>query len=287
MTQSMTGFARGSVTTPSFAVIVELRSVNNRFLDLHFRCPDNLRSEEPQWRTLIGKYVDRGKIEVAFRLQLEAGTEAISLNKAKLAQLSTALGEISETLPNAKQPDTLAILQIPGVANAEELDIAAVKEAAKNALKNALDELHEQRHAEGEKLAVMVASRAATMGELLVTLRSQLPLLREQQKQRLLSKLEQAGINPDASRLEEELIYVAQRSDVDEEMDRLDAHLGAITDALKSGKPCGRRLDFLMQELNREANTLSSKSTALTTTNTAVEFKVLIEQMREQIQNIE
>lgn len=287
MTQSMTGFARGSVTTPSFAVIVELRSVNNRFLDLHFRCPDNLRSEETQWRALISESVNRGKIEVAFRLQLEAGTEAISLNKAKLAQLSTALGEISETLPNAKQPDTLAILQTPGVANAEELDIAAVKEAAKNALKNALDELHEQRHAEGEKLAVMVASRAATMGELLVTLRSQLPLLREQQKQRLLSKLEQAGINPDASRLEEELIYVAQRSDVDEEMDRLDAHLGAITDALKSGKPCGRRLDFLMQELNREANTLSSKSTALTTTNTAVEFKVLIEQMREQIQNIE
>ena len=272
MTQSMTGFARGSVTTPSFAVIVELRSVNNRFLDLHFRCPDNLRSEETQWRTLISESVNRGKIEVAFRLQLEAGTEVISLNKAKLAQLSTALGEISETLPNAKQPDTLAILQTPGVANAEELDITAVKEAAKNALKNALDELHEQRHAEGE---------------ILVNLRSQLPLLREQQKQRLLSKLEQARINPDASRLEEELIYVAQRSDVDEEMDRLDAHLGAITDALKSGKPCGRRLDFLMQELNREANTLSSKSTALTTTNTAVEFKVLIEQMREQIQNIE
>ena len=114
MTQSMTGFARGSVTTPSFAVIVELRSVNNRFLDLHFRCPDNLRSEETQWRKLIGEHVDRGKIEVAFKLQLEAGTEAISLNKAKLAQLGTALGEISEILPNAKQPDTLAILQTPG-----------------------------------------------------------------------------------------------------------------------------------------------------------------------------
>ncbi len=155
------------------------------------------------------------------------------------------------------------------------------------ALSIALDELVGERSREGDQLAAMVRERVDSIRGLLAALQEHLPTIRAQQRQRLLDRLEDAGVEPDARRLEEELVYVAQRSDVDEEMDRLGAHLEAILVALDGNAPCGRRLDFLMQELNREANTLSSKATSLTTTNTAVEFKVLIEQMREQVQNIE
>lgn len=287
MTQSMTGFARGSVTTPAFSVIVEIRSVNNRYLDLHFRCPENLRGQEPLWRRHITDRLTRGKVEIAIRVQTEAGSSALTVNRERLAAIHRALDEVAEVFPDASQPDALAILTTPGVMVAEEIDDKAMAEAVAQALTLALDELVQQRAAEGAKLVDMVASRVSAMSELLAELRSQLPLLRDHQQQRIRDRLEQLGTEHDGKRLEEELVYLAQRTDVDEEMDRLGAHLEAIEEALHSGKPCGRRLDFLMQELNREANTLSSKSTALSTTNTAVEFKVLIEQMREQIQNIE
>lgn len=287
MTQSMTGFARGSVTTPSFSVTVEIRSVNNRFLDLHMRCPEQLRGLEPAWRRHIAGVLNRGKVEVSFRIQANEGAADIVVNQEHLRTLARALGDVSGVFPEAPMPDRLALLLAPGVLTANDVDDKAMGHAAGEALNQALAELVEQRHSEGEKLAEMVRSRVANMQSQLATLKQHLPQLREQQHQRLLDRLEQAGVDADSKRLEEELVYVAQRSDVDEEMDRLGAHLEAILDALNSDQPCGRRLDFLMQELNREANTLSSKSTALSTTNTAVEFKVLIEQMREQIQNIE
>ncbi len=287
MTQSMTGFARASVTTDSAAVIVELRSVNHRFLDVHFRCPESLRSEEPHWRMLLSKSFERGKIEVNCKVQLTPGSDNITIDTAKLAQLKGALDEIALALPEATAPDALTLLQSPGIATTEQLPVNGLKETAEKALSSAIVALTEQRQNEGLKLAGMVIDRVTTMASLLAALKLRLPLLREQQQQRLVSRLEQSGVEADAKRLEEELVYLAQRSDVEEEMDRLAAHLDAIISAINGDKPCGRRLDFFMQELNREANTLSSKSTALSTTNTAVEFKVLIEQMREQIQNIE
>lgn len=287
MTQSMTGFARGSVTTPQFAVIVELRSVNNRFLDLHFRCPENLRGQEPVWRKAVGRRFDRGKVEINIRLQSDPASESLVINGHRLNAIGDALAEIARKFPEARAPSQLALLQSPGVIASEELDESAVAEAVNQALNSTLDDLLEQRESEGAKLATMVRDRAAGIAALLSSLKDHLPQLRAGQRQRILDRLAQAGVEPDARRLEEELVYVAQRSDVDEEMDRLGAHLEAIVSALDSGKPCGRRLDFLMQELNREANTLSSKATSLTSTNTAVEFKVLIEQMREQVQNIE
>lgn len=287
MTQSMTGFARGSVTTPQFSVIVELRSVNNRFLDLHFRCPDNLRAHEPHWRELVGNTLTRGKIEASVKVQQSTANDTISVDTNKLFQVKQALAAVHQAIPDIASPDALAILQVPGVSVQTELDEKLLARTATEAMKAAVTELAEQRRIEGAKMAAVVMNRVETMYELLEVLKQHLPQLRANQRQRLLDRLNQAGVEAEPSRLEEELIYVAQRSDVDEEVDRLAAHLSAITGALASNKPCGRRLDFLMQELNREANTLSSKSTALSTTNTAVEFKVLIEQMREQIQNIE
>ncbi len=287
MTQSMTGFARGSVTTPSFAVIVEIRSVNNRYLDLHFRCPENLRGQEPVWRRKIGDSLNRGKVEVAIRVQGDGSGPALTVNQERVSALQAALTDLSGLFPDATAPDRLSLLMAPGVLSAEEIDEREVAASVAAALDLALKDLIDQRKAEGSKLREMVEHRIDSMSTLLADLRVHLPLLREQQRQRVIDRIQQLGIEPDGKRLEEELVYLAQRTDVDEEIDRLGAHMSAIRESLASNKPCGRRLDFLMQELNREANTLSSKSTALSTTNTAVEFKVLIEQMREQIQNIE
>ena len=286
MTQSMTGFARGSVTTPQCSVIVELRSVNNRYLDLYFRCPDNVRQWEPQWRQQITKAFSRGKIEATIRVS-ENEEHQLSVNTEALEALKSALDSVRAHVPESSVPDQMALLLAPGVLQTDPVSEAALKAACCDAMAAAVSELVDQRQSEGAALRQLVLQRVNDVASRLVMLRGQLPELRQQQRQRLLDKLTAAAVQADPRRLEEELVYTAQRADVDEEMDRLDAHLTAITTALQGKEPCGRRLDFLMQELNREANTLSSKSTAIDTTNTAVEFKVLIEQMREQIQNIE
>ena len=191
------------------------------------------------------------------------------------------------TKGDALQPDQLALLLSPGVLTEQEPDVEALHQATTSAAKACFEGLREQRLQEGEKLADMVRLRTDAMRVHLGDLREQLPALQAANRQRLLDRLQSLDIDAEPMRLEEEIVYVLQRADVEEEMDRLDAHLDAIESALESTAPVGRRLDFLMQELNREANTLGSKSTALSTTNTSVEFKVLIEQMREQVQNIE
>lgn len=287
MTQSMTGFARSSVTTETIAVIVEMRSVNNRFLDLHFRCPDDLRMQEGKWRQNISKALGRGKVEVSMRLQTTVNERGFVVDNQRLLQLSEALQTVAAQVPHAGAPDQLALLQAPGVLISNDVDEAVIAKTAEQALDAALAELIEQRQSEGEKLAEMVSTRVTQLRQMLQELREQLPALQAKQRERISNRIAEVSAEPDAARLEEELVYLAQRSDVDEEMDRFNAHLDAIEKSLASTGPCGRRLDFLMQELNREANTLGSKSTGLTTTNAAVEFKVLIEQMREQIQNIE
>jgi len=286
LTQSMTGFARGSVTTPQCSVIVELRSVNNRYLDLYFRCPENVRQWEPHWRQQISKAFSRGKIEATIRVS-DNDEQALTVNTEALNTLKQALDRVRTHLPDSPVPDQMALLLAPGVLKTDAVSDTVLKSACNEAMSAAITELIAQRQSEGSALRQLVLQRVGDMSSRLGLLREKLPQLRQQQRQRILDKLSSASVQADPLRLEEELVYVAQRADVDEEMDRLDAHLAAITAALEGREPCGRRLDFLMQELNREANTLSSKSTAIDTTNTAVEFKVLIEQMREQIQNIE
>ena len=287
MTQSMTGFARGSVTTGALTVTVECRSVNNRYLDLQCRMPDNLRVLEGTLREQAGEQFSRGKLELLVRVSDSGSDTPATLNPERLAALRTALSQVASTFPEAAVPDQLALLLSPGVLTEQEPDVEALHRATTSAAKACFEGLREQRLQEGEKLADMVRQRTDAMRVHLGGLCEQLPALQAANRQRLLDRLQSLDIDAEPMRLEEEIVYVLQRADVEEEMDRLDAHLDAIESALESTAPVGRRLDFLMQELNREANTLGSKSTALSTTNISVEFKVLIEQMREQVQNIE
>ncbi len=287
MTQSMTGFARRSVTTGEMTITIELRSVNSRFLDLHIRCPESLRAFEQPWRRKIGEQIHRGKVELHIKLDDQTDNRLSEIDSEGLSRLHKMLDQVARVFPDATAPDQLSILAAPGVLSSAVIDEEALGQSVAKALDQALSQLVISRREEGAALEAVVLERVATMRELLDRLKANLPILREQQQQRILHRLAQIDVEPDAKRLEEELVYSAQKSDVEEELDRLDAHLNAIGKALQGSAPCGRRLDFLMQELNREANTLSSKATALSTTETAVEFKVLIEQMREQIQNIE
>ena len=287
VTQSMTGFARGSVTTGALTVTVECRSVNNRYLDLQCRMPDALRSIENALREQAGNHFSRGKLEMLIRLSNSGSSAPAALNHERLSALKSSLSEVEKAFPNAPTPDSLALLLSPGVLVEEETDQETLQAAALDATRACFAELHQQRMQEGEKLAAMIRQRSDSMHSHLKGLREQLPALQTAYRERLLGRLQELDIEADPVRLEEEIVYILQRADVEEEMDRLDAHLDAIETALAGKAPCGRRLDFLMQELNREANTLGSKSTALSTTNTSVDFKVLIEQMREQIQNIE
>ena len=287
MTQSMTGFARASVTTGAVTVTVECRSVNNRYLDLHFRMPDNLRGMESVLRTKANEYCSRGKLEFVIRA-IDADCDApTAINATRLSALQGALGQIETAFPETAKPDQLSLLLAPGILVEQETDPETLHATALAATSDCLAGLRENRLQEGEKLAEMIRQRADLMRGHLQDLREQLPELQKAHRQKLLDRLNAVDIEADPVRLEEEIVYILQRADVEEEMDRLEAHLDAIETALAGHGPCGRRLDFLMQELNREANTLGSKSTALSTTNMSVEFKVLIEQMREQIQNIE
>ena len=287
MTQSMTGFARGSVTTGALTVTVECRSVNNRYLDLQCRMPDTLRSVEGNLREQAGTFFARGKLELLVRVSDGGSGTPATINSERLSILKAAMSEVADVFPDAAAPDQLALLLSPGVLSEPETDLEALQSATTNAARQCFEGLREQRQQEGAKLATLIQQRSDAMRAHLATLRKQLPELQTAHRQRLLDRLQSLDIEAEPMRLEEEIVYVLQRADVEEEMDRLDAHLDAIESALQSTTPVGRRLDFLMQELNREANTLGSKSTALSTTNVSVEFKVLIEQMREQIQNIE
>jgi uncharacterized protein (TIGR00255 family) len=287
LTQSMTGFSRAIVTTEVVSVTIEMRSVNNRYLDVQIRSPEMLRSQEAFWRQKIAKTITRGKVEVSVRADLVAEAESLQLNHGRLTELQTVMSQLSAQFPDAPPPDQLALLMAPGVVSNQSTDESAWIAAGTEALTQALEALVASRVEEGHKLESLILSRCDAFKHYLVDFRTALPDLQKASRQRLLDRIKQLSVEPDAKRLEEELVYSAQKTDIDEELDRLDAHLLAIEVAIAGKQPCGRRLDFLMQELNREANTLASKSVSLTTTETAVEFKVLIEQMREQIQNIE
>jgi uncharacterized protein (TIGR00255 family) len=249
--------------------------------------PDTLRSVEGNLREQAGTFFARGKLELLVRVSDGGSGTPAALDSERLSALKAALSEVADVFPDAAAPDRLALLLSPGVLSEPETDLEALQSATTNAVRQCFDGLREQRQQEGAKLATLIQQRSDAMRVHLETLRKQLPELQAAHRKRLLDRLQSLDIEAEPMRLEEEIVYVLQRADVEEEMDRLDAHLDAIESALESTTPVGRRLDFLMQELNREANTLGSKSTALSTTNVSVEFKVLIEQMREQIQNIE
>lgn len=284
---SMTAFARESATTEQGMLTIELRTVNHRYLDCNFKMPDALRTLEPRLRELAGNTLARGKVDCLIRLQSspDRGAE-LRINSDHLDALVAAASEVNSRM-DTTDPTTLEVLQFPGICAAPEHSEEALHKTTTDLFSNALATLAGNRKREGEKLANLVLDRLQQLEKEVAATREQVPALRQQQHDRVISRIEDLGVEVDQGRLEQELVYLAQKADVDEELDRLDAHVGEVRRALKKGGPCGRRLDFLMQELNREANTLSSKSTSSSTTQSAVELKVLIEQMREQIQNIE
>ncbi|WP_148252201.1 YicC/YloC family endoribonuclease [Aidingimonas lacisalsi] len=287
MVHSMTAFARHSHDADWGNLQLELRSVNQRYLDLHFRLPESLRDLESTWRDQLRARLARGKIECTLRFTPSTAGTSVTVNRDRLDELARALHEIRGLVPDADMPDALALLDHPGVIDTEETDIEQIRQVAHALFARALDDLVVGRAREGEQLAELIRTRLAGVREQVDAVRTRLPAIIEGQRKQLLDRLEAVRTELDPQRLESELTLMAQKADVDEELDRLATHVNEVERQLGQSGPVGRRLDFLMQELNREANTLSSKSVVADTTRSAVELKVLIEQMREQIQNIE
>jgi uncharacterized protein (TIGR00255 family) len=289
MIHSMTAFARESLATDAGTLTIELRTVNHRYLDCSFKIPDSLRSLETGFREQAAKSLARGKLDCMLRLQSHGAAAGgpLAVDQQRLAEVVNAAQQVARQLPDAQALNPLEVLQFPGVCSNPEGTEQALQAAAEALFARALQTLAANRAREGEKLAALILDRLGQVETEVKRTREQLPLLLQQQRARVVARIAELDLETDQGRLEQELVYMAQKADVDEELDRLDTHIAEVRRTLDKGGPCGRRLDFLMQEFNREANTLSSKSTASSTTASAVELKVLIEQMREQIQNIE
>ena len=288
MPRSMTAFDRREARGDWGKLVWELRSVNHRYLDLSPRLPEDLRQIESVVREHVSQRLGRGKVECTLKFAPAAGASAaIELNWPYAEQLIGACEDLAERLPGAAPVSPVELLRIPGVVREPERDLEPIAQAAVDLLDECLAGLVETREREGAKLAELIDSRAHRVAELAAELRPKLPEINAKVREKLLARLAEIEAPADNSRLEQELVFVAQRMDVDEELDRLVTHVEEIQRVLKRKEPIGRRLDFLMQELNREANTLGSKAAATEMTQTAVEMKVLIEQMREQIQNLE
>ena len=287
MIRSMTAFARADRHLTGASLAWEIRSVNHRYLEVGPRLPEGLRALENDVRERCRQRLGRGKVDVTLRYQTEEGEAELELNENLVKHLAEAARRVDDLVRHAGQVNPLEILRFPGVLSTREVDADTLHAEALAALDEALDALIVTRDREGEQLARMVRERLDGVGEQVVRIRQALPAIREALRDRLRQRVQEAVENPDPERLEQELVLAAQKMDVDEELDRLETHVAEVRRVVKKGGQVGRRLDFLMQELNREANTLASKSVDAETTAAAVELKVLIEQMREQVQNIE
>lgn len=288
MVKSMTAFARAACPLDSGDLRCEIRSVNHRFLEPALRLPEEFRSLEPWIRERLGRALSRGKVDVMLRYSPHSAQAAtLQLNEPLLGQLLDTLERINQRLSQSAPIAATELLRWPGLLVEPDADNNALQTAAQQLVDQALADLVQARALEGERLATLIVQRSTKLSTLVATVRERRPQLLSEQRERMLTRLAEIQAELDPSRLEQELALLAQRSDVAEELDRLDAHLHAIDHSLHATEPAGRRLDFLMQELNREANTLTAKSTDIEITRLAVEMKVLIEQMREQVQNIE
>lgn len=288
MTLSMTGFARQEIAESWGTLSIEIKAVNHRYLETWFRLPDTLKSSENIIRDLLRKKLKRGKLEIQIRLTTEkGGTGQIQVNQTALQNLHQALAQVSEIVPESKAVSSLELLNWPGVMQVAELDPEVINAAVVDLTKQAIHQLIEHRKREGTELAKAIEERLVAIKNIVTEVKASLPDILSVQRQNLQDKVAELKVDVDPQRLEQEIVLLAQKADVAEELDRLNAHIEEARHILKKKDVKGRQLDFLMQEFNREANTLSSKSIVTETTRSAVELKVLIEQMREQIQNIE
>jgi uncharacterized protein (TIGR00255 family) len=288
MIQSMTAFGRAQAETPWGVLVWELRSVNHRYLETAIRMPEDLRGLEAEARSRIADKLNRGKVDAGLRLQREGrvATE-FEFNTALVDRVLAVADQVRERAPDIAPLTAAEVLQWPGVLKAPEVDMDALGSATLAVLDEALDALVAMRRREGEKLAALIVQRLDNAAQVVRDVRAILPEVVTRFRERLETRLAEIRDQLDPARLEQEVVLFATRSDVDEELDRLEAHIAEVRRLVEKAGPVGRRLDFLMQELNREANTLGSKASDLRLTNASVELKVLIEQIREQIQNIE
>ncbi|MFT7491191.1 MAG: hypothetical protein ACI80S_000773 [Pseudohongiellaceae bacterium] len=288
MPNSMTGFARTDGQASWGDVSCEIRSVNHRYLEPSMRLPESLRALEPLVREQLRQKLQRGKIDVSFHVSLNKDSpDALSINKDVLKTLLNAAEQIKQLHNDTAPIDALRLLQFPGIIQQTTVDADLVQALAKNLLEQALESLLKHRAREGQELHHLIDARLDEIALLVVQVREKMPAILAAQKDKLKQRLDEFKTELDGDRLEQEMTILANKADVAEELDRLDTHLIEVRHILGESGTIGRRLDFMMQELNREANTLSSKSLTSDTTQIAVSLKVLIEQMREQIQNIE
>ncbi len=288
MPYSMTGFARQTHQAQWGDISCEIRSVNHRYLEPSIRLPELLRASETTIRDCLRKQLNRGKVEVNVQLNLlSQAQQTFSIDRDVLGSLSQAINETRIDYPDIAAVDPLKLLQWPGVLQQTQLDTEAIENAAEQLIQTTLSALIEHRKREGNELQQLIEERLEQINDLVKRTREHMPSILAVQRDKLRQRLDEFKDELDETRIEQEMVILANKADVAEELDRLQTHLTEVHHILKQQGPIGRRLDFMMQELNREANTLSSKSLTSETTQAAVSIKVLIEQMREQIQNIE
>ena len=288
MLKSMTAFSRKESVNDWGTLTWEMRSVNHRYLDVSIRLADELRLIEPQVREKINAKLSRGKVEVSLRFKpSQSVSSQIAVNEALASQVAEAAKSLQTMIGDTQPLSSLEILRWPGVVGQAEADFSPLQQLALELFDTTLTDYIDTRKREGDKTANMLTERCDAIEKIIERVKVLRPQAVERQHAKLISRIEELDKEHDTGRLEQELVYVAQRLDVAEELDRLTAHLRELRDILKRDEPVGRRLDFLVQEFNREANTLSSKSADAETTALSVDLKVYIEQMREQVQNME
>lgn len=287
MVHSMTAFARCERAGAYGTLSWELRSVNHRYLESHLRLPDNFRDLEGPVREALRQGLSRGKVECTLRFTEAGSGRTLQIDRARAAQLVAVAEEVAGLIRQPAPINPLEVLAWPGVLVGDATDPQALNAAALELFGEALAQLREGRAREGQDLARLLEDRLQAILLEVATLREQIPQMLGLQRQKILDRFSELKLELDSQRLEQELVLLAQKSDVAEELDRLSTHVAEVRRVLKAGGAVGRRLDFLMQELNREANTLGSKAFDPRSTQAAVNLKVLIEQMREQVQNIE
>jgi uncharacterized protein (TIGR00255 family) len=286
--RSMTGYASVSRELPQGTLTLELRSVNNRFLDLQFRMPEDARACEPLMRERIAARIARGKVECRVALGASGqGQAALAVDERAVGALLAAAAQVQLFAPGARALSVADILRWPGVAAGQSLSGETLRDALLALCDQALAEFVASREREGARLAEFLLERAQAIAGIVETVRPRIPELLAAQRERMQQRLAESGVAADPDRLAQELVLYAARIDVEEELSRLDAHIAELRGTLERGGTTGKRLDFLMQEFNRESNTLGSKSVDTSTSRAAIELKVLVEQMREQVQNIE
>lgn len=288
MIQSMTGFAAGELDTPRGRIMIELRAVNHRYLELQLKIDDHLRVFEPSIRELLQTKLGRGKVDCRINMMRDTSLElAGQINHAAIQQIAENAKMAAQYFPHVQAVNLLELLKMPGVMATEAFDIAAIEAPLKQRLEQIITQLIDAKSREGQKLAVIILARLQDIELQVAKVLPMMPNLMAQYQQKLVHKLNEATNSHDDERIRQEMVLFAQRIDVDEELSRLGAHISEVKHILNTGGLVGKRLDFLMQEMNREANTLGSKSVAVETSQISMNLKVLIEQMREQIQNIE